>query len=139
MPYPAEYQRASDHFAEFLNDTKIESQLNSVHQAYTVAQGVFQVFRRRISPRDSIIFMSALNASLRSLYTADWDPDEPRVPFGSMEIMNREVRLLRPDHNFATDTAIQDVGRALRKHVDAKTLANMLEKLPAKARDFWRE
>jgi uncharacterized protein (DUF2267 family) len=111
MPYPSEYQRATDHFAKFLADAKIESELCSVHQAYTMIQGVFRVFRRRLNLRDSIIFTSALNAGLRALYIADWDPDEDKHPFGSLEAMNREVRPLRPGHNFAPDDAILCVAR----------------------------
>jgi uncharacterized protein (DUF2267 family) len=133
-----EYQRASDLFAKFLTDVKNESGLGSVHQAYTMAQGVFQVFRRRLKIKESIIFTSALNAGLRALYIADWDPEEKKAPFDFMEIMNREVKHLRPDHNFSTDTAIQEVGRALKKNVDAAGFDRMLKKLPVDAQNFWR-
>ncbi len=137
MPYPSEYQRATDHFSKFLTDTKIISGLGSVHQAYTMAQGVFQVFRRRLTIKDSIIFTSALNVGLRALYIADWDPDETILPFDSVDYMNREVKLLRPDHNLSTETAIQEVAKALRKNVDEKIFNEMLNKLPAEARNFW--
>jgi uncharacterized protein (DUF2267 family) len=115
MPYPAEYQRAYDFFAQFLTDAKIISGLGSVHQAYTMVQGVFQVFRRRLTLRDSIIFTSALNVGLRALYIAEWNPDEEIQPFSTIDEMNKEVKLLRPDHNFATETAILDVAKALEK------------------------
>jgi hypothetical protein len=42
MPYPSEYQRATDHFAKFLSDVKKISDLGSVHQSYTMAQGFFK-------------------------------------------------------------------------------------------------
>ncbi len=61
MPYPAEYQQANHHFAKFLSDTKEESYLGSVHQAYTMIQGVFNVFRRRLTLEDAIIFNEVLN------------------------------------------------------------------------------
>lgn len=138
MPYPSEYQRASDHFAKFMSDTKNEAGFSSVHQAYTMIQGVFQVFRRRLQIKESIIFISALNAGIRALYTPDWDPDEKTVPFGPMDEMNREVKQLRPSHNFATENAIQEVARALRKNVDAVKFDDMLKKLPAEAQNFWR-
>ena len=137
MPYPFEYLRASDHFAKFLTDTKNISGLGSVHQAYTMVQGVFQVFRRRITIKDSIIFTSVLNVGLRALYIADWDPEEEILPFDSVENMNNEVRLLRPNHNFSTDTAILDVAKALRMNVDQELFFNMLNKLPEEARKFW--
>jgi uncharacterized protein (DUF2267 family) len=137
MPYPAEYQRAYDYFARFLSDAKIISGLGSVHQAYTMVQGVFQVFRRRLTLRESIIFTSALNVGLRALYISEWNPDEEIMPFGTVEEMNKEVRLLRPEHNFSTDTAIMDVAKALRKNVDEKRFNDMLNRLPAEARNFW--
>jgi uncharacterized protein (DUF2267 family) len=137
MPYPSEYQRASDHFAKFLTDIKIISYFGSSHQAYTMAQGVLQVFRRRLTIKDSIIFTSALNVGLRALYIADWNPDEEILPFSSIEDMNKEVKLLRPDHNFATETAILDVAKALWMNVDKELFNNMLNKLPSEARTFW--
>jgi uncharacterized protein (DUF2267 family) len=138
MPYPSEYQRASDHFAQFLSDTKKESGLGSIHQAYTMIQGVFQVFRRRLKIKESIIFTSALNVGMRALYIADWDTEEKIVPFNSIDQMNREVKLLRPDHNFSTDTAIHDVTKALRKNVDEELFDTILQKLPAEAQEFWK-
>lgn len=137
MPYPFEYMRASDYFVKFLTDIKNISGLGSVHQAYTMAQGVFQVFRRRITIEDSIIFTSVLNVGLRALYIADWDPEEEILPFDSVENMNKEVKLLRSSHNFSTDTAILDVARALRKNVDEEEFNKMLNRLPEEARTFW--
>ena len=137
MPYPVEYQRASDHFAKFLTDTKNESYLGSIHQAYTMIQGVFQVFRRRLTIKESIIFLSALNVGMRALYTIDWDPDEKIIPFSSMEEMNMEVKILRPNHNFATETAIQEVAKSIRKNVDLELFENTLKKLPVEAQNFW--
>lgn len=137
MPYPSEYQRATDHFAKFLSDVKIISDLGSVHQSYTMAQGVFQVFRRRVSLKDSILFTSALNVGLRALYIADWDTEETMLPFDDYEKMNQEVRNLRPTHNFSTDNAIKEVAIALRLNVDEKVFDSTLEKLPIEPKAFW--
>ncbi|MBN1532593.1 MAG: DUF2267 domain-containing protein [Spirochaetes bacterium] len=137
MPYPSEYQRASDHFAKFLMDAKEEAGFGSAHQAYTMVQGVFQAFRRRLDIRDSIIFTSVMNVGMRALYIADWNPDEKRVPFGSLEDMNRDVKTLRPLHNFSPDNAIAYVARALRKNVDEERFDAILALLPPEAREFW--
>ena len=51
--------------------------------------------------------------------------------------MTKEVRNLRKDHNFSTDTAIKDVASALRRHVDPAAFNRVLEKLPAGAIEFW--
>lgn len=74
---------------------------------------------------------------MRALYIADWDPDEEKVPFYSIEVMNEEVKILRPDHNFATETAIKEVAKALRKNIDEKVFDSILQKLSIEAQNFW--
>ena len=138
MPYPTEYQRASDHFAQFLEDAKEEAGLGSIHQAYTMIQGVFQVFRRRLEIRDAIRFTGALNACMRAFFIADWDPDETILPFDSVANMNKEVKRLRPDHNVSPPDSIIQVARAVRKNVDEKVFSEVLEGLSPEARDFWK-
>ncbi|HTT71946.1 MAG TPA: hypothetical protein VMG32_12055 [Anaeromyxobacteraceae bacterium] len=51
--------------------------------------------------------------------------------------MTEEVRSLRPEHNFAPDSAIADVARALRQNVDAAALDGVLAALPEGAAEFW--
>jgi len=138
MPYPAEYQRATDQFANFLADARDAANLGSRHQAYTMAQGVFQAFRRRLKIRDAILFAGVLPVGLRALFVADWNPDEPRKSFESMDTMVEEVQALRSEHNFSPDTAIRDVAIALRKNVDEIEFAQVLDNLPKGARDFWK-
>lgn len=52
--------------------------------------------------------------------------------------MTQEVKSLRSDHNFATDTAIRDVAIALRKHVNESAFDRLLTQLPAGAVEFWK-
>jgi len=138
MPYPHEYAVATDKFAAFLRDVKEEAGFGSSHMAYTMAQGVFQVFRRRVDFKDAIAFADVLPVGMRALFVADWDVDEERLPFTDLETMNREVRQLRPDHNFATDSAIQQVASALKKHVDNGKLREVLEGISEEALAFWQ-
>ena len=137
MPYPSEYQRATDHFADFLSDVRDESGFTSTHQAYTTAQGVLQVFRRRLGLADAIRFAGVLPACVRALFVADWDPAEPRRAFGDRRKMTEEVLALRSDHNFSNESSIRDVAVALRRHVDAAQFDALLATLPAGAVDFW--
>ena len=137
MPIPAEYQRIHDHLYQFLLDTRELAGLGSTHQAYTMIQGVFQTFRRRLKLHDSILFSNILPAGIRALFVAEWDPDEPQLEFGHRSIMLSEVKSLRSDHNFSTDTAIRDVARALRKIVDLHLFEAVMLKLPAGAIEFW--
>lgn len=137
MPYPAEYQRASADFAAFLEDLKRTAMYGSPHPAYTTAQAVFQVFRRRISIDDAIRFAAALPAGLRALFVAEWDPAEPRQPFDTVERMTDEARQLRPGHNFVEDDAIAQVSTVLWRHVDPVRLMSVLDTLEPSARRFW--
>jgi uncharacterized protein (DUF2267 family) len=135
--FPPEYQRATDHFYDFLRDARDSLGLTSTHAAYTTVQGVLQAFRRRLELRDAIRFVQILPAGLRALFVADWDPDEPRRPFASREAMTREVQALRADHNYAPASAIGDVARTVRRYVNEKALDALLADLPEGAADFW--
>lgn len=137
MPVPAEYQRATDDFYAFLVDARDEAGLWSTHVTYTMVQGVFQVFRRRLSTEQALAFANILPVGLRALFVADWDIREPKKPFEQPEKMTQEVKALRPAHNFSTETAIRDVAAALRRHVDEKALDRVLANLPEGARAFW--
>lgn len=138
MPMPFTYESASEDFERFLADAIESSGLTTRNQAYTMAQGVLQTFRRRLDVRQTARFANVLPPVLRALFVADWDPDEPRRPFESREAMTKEAQALRRDHNFAPDTAIRDVAIALRKNVDVGALDRVLGTLPAGAADFWR-
>ncbi|WP_444884385.1 DUF2267 domain-containing protein [Microbulbifer sp. PSTR4-B] len=138
MTVPLEYEKASEKFFEYLVDARDIAGLWSTHVTYTMTQGVFHVFRRRISTSDAIAFSNVLPVCLRSLFVADWDVNEEKKDFDSVEEMTREVRLLRGKHNFSTVTAIKDVAKALRKHVDEEVFDELLLKLPDGAFEFWR-
>ena len=103
-----------------------------------MVQGVFQTFRRRLDLKDAIRFAGVLPAVLRAIFVANWNTEEPRRPFEDRAVMTQEVRALRADHNFAPETAIQDVARALRRHVDEAAFDRVLESLPSGASEFWR-
>ena len=140
MPFPPEYERAGKVFMAFLLDVRNEAAFGSSHQAYTVAQGVFQVFRRRVTLEEAIRFSNVLPAGIRTLFVADWDPTEPRRAFEAREVMNEEVGRLRAEHNFArlTEDPIHDVAVALRRHVSASRLDAALAPMAPGAADFWR-
>ena len=138
MTVPLEYKRASEQFEKFLVDARDLAFLQTTNQSYTMAQAVLQVFRRRLDVKDALLFAGALPAGLRALFVADWDLDEPRLPFGDGTVMTREVQGLRPDHNMSPDTAIRDVARALRQNVDTAAFDRVLARLPQAAAAFWR-
>ena len=138
MPIPMEYQRASEHFTGFLLDARDISLLGSTHQTYTMVQGVLQVFRRRLDLIDAIRFAAQLPPLLRAIFVTDWDVNEPRRLFDDRATMTKEVQALRASHNFAPDTAIRDVAKALRMHVDEAAFDRVLAQLPEGAVQFWQ-
>ena len=137
MPVPSEYARASDQFYSLLVDARDAAGLGSTHQAYTMLQGVLQVFRRRLDVGEAVRFASVLPPLVRALFVSDWDVDEPTRPFGDRAGMTKEVQSLRASHNFAPDTAIGDVARTLRGYVDEETFDLLLAELPDGAVAFW--
>jgi len=69
MPMPIEYQLAAPEFERFLRDAIEASGLATRNQAYTMVQGVFQVFRRRLDVRDAVRFADILHLCCeRSLF-----------------------------------------------------------------------
>jgi uncharacterized protein (DUF2267 family) len=133
-----EYKRASQDFEKFLIDARDFSGLATTHQAYTMVQGVLQVFRRRLGTREAIAFAGALPPASRALFVADWDTSEPRRPFAGEDVMAREAQALRAEHNSAPDSTIRDVAAALRGNIDAAKLDRLLSTLPEGAARFWR-
>lgn len=138
MTIPMEVQHASEDFERFLADARDISGLATRNQAYTMAQGVLQAFRRRLDLKDAIRFAGALPPVLRAVFVADWDPDEPRLPFSDRAVMTREARSLRKHHNFSPESCIGDVAAALRRNIDEAALDRALAALPEGASDFWR-
>jgi uncharacterized protein (DUF2267 family) len=138
MPVPSEYQRATDDFYKLLTDVRDSSGLTTTNQAYTVLQGVFQVFRRRLDVKEAIRFLNVLPVGARALFVADWDTDEPRRDFEDRALMTKEVQALRAEHNYAPETAIHDVAVALRRNVDQAAFERVLALLPSGAMEFWQ-
>ncbi len=137
MTVPMEYRRGLQVLDDFLADAADEAGLATRNQSYTMVQAVFQTFRRRLTHAQSIVFVQTLPAMLRALYVSDWDPAEMLVTSWDEMAMIREVQSLRRHHNFAPATAIRDVGRALRRHVDPVAFEACLSQLPHEAKAFW--
>ncbi|ABC90979.1 hypothetical conserved protein [Rhizobium etli CFN 42] len=138
MTMPSEYRSASADFDAYLDDIRADTLIDSRNAIYTVTQGVFQTFRRRLDIEEAIRFANLLPPVLRAIFVADWDPDEVKRPFEDRRAMTREVQSLRGDHNFSPDTAIRDVAAAVRKQVDETAFDRVLQTLPDGAEEFWR-
>ncbi|MDI6839062.1 MAG: DUF2267 domain-containing protein [Rhizobiaceae bacterium] len=137
MTVPMEYRQATRDFENFLTAVRDRAGLATSNQAFTMVDGVLRTFRRRLEPADAIVFAQILPACLRALFIRDWDLHEPRKTFGTREEMPREVKALRPDHNFSTDSAIADVASVLRETVGVALLDQALAGLPEEAKRFW--
>ena len=137
MPVPSEYQRASLDFENFLVDVRDCAGLVTTNQAYTMVEGVFRTFRRRLSLVEGLAFADVLPPVLRALFIEEWETSVPTQPFASREAMTAEVQALRPAHNFSPANAIACVAAALHKHVQRERLEQVLAKLPGGALQFW--
>lgn len=137
MPMPMEYFQASTDFDAFMSDLLDISLLKTRHQAYTMLQSVLQVFRRRLTLPQAIEFAGILPPVLRAIFVSDWDTSEPLKPFEPREQLMAEVRQLRHNHNLSTPTAIEDVTKAIRRHVDEARMTALLQRLPEGALAFW--
>jgi uncharacterized protein (DUF2267 family) len=137
MTVPAEYERASAKFYQFLVETRDQSDLWSTHVTYTMVQGVLQTFRSRLTVQETALFANVLPVCLRALFVTDWNPSEPAKSFQDRATMTKEVQALRGQHNFSPSSAIADVATVLRRFVDEEQFDQVLEQLPEGAQDFW--
>ncbi len=138
MPYPLEYALATQTWQKVLNAVKDETDLATSNQAFTVLEGVLRVFRRRLNVQEALRFADALPVSVRALFVHDWNLEEERMPFLPPLQLADEVRSLRRKHNFAPDTAVPDVARALRRFVHPSRFDELIASLPHGAQEFWR-
>lgn len=138
MPIPMELQHASDDFERFLADARDGSGLATRNQTYTMVEGVLRSFRRRLAVQQALDFADVLPPILRAIFVSRWDIAEPVLPFADRATLTREVQALRQHHNFAPDTCLVEVARALRRQIDAEAFDRVLARLPDGAVDFWR-
>jgi uncharacterized protein (DUF2267 family) len=138
MPMPYEYLHAGETFDRFLDEARDALGHTTRHQTYTTVQAVLLAFRRRLTVEDGLRFANALPTVLRAIFVADWDTHTPPVAFSSRAAMSEEVRALRKAHNFSPPSAIADIARTLRNHVDVQAFDAVLASLPPGAVEFWR-
>ena len=137
MPMPQEYQRAGGAFDLFLEDAREALGHATSNQTFTTVQGVLLAFRRRLTVEQGLRFADALPAVLRAIFVCGWNLNEQPVAFSTREAITDEVRALRRAHNFSPPTAIADVARTLRAHVDIRDFETTLASLPPGAVEFW--
>jgi uncharacterized protein (DUF2267 family) len=133
---PWTYRHASEEYASILKDAKDRMNITSDNIAYTAIDGVLQTFRNRLTMAQALRFADVLPCVLRAIFVAHWIPRNP-VAFASRVEMTKEVQSLRKDHNFAPDTAIEDVAYALRRHVHQNDLDAVLCAISPEAAAYW--
>lgn len=134
---PWTYRHASREWAAFLGDARERMGLSSDNMAYTAIDGVFQVFRKRLTAQQGLRFASVLPSVPRAIFVAEWDVSVAPVAFASRAEMTREAQAVRPNHNLTPDNAIEAVAYALRRSVRAEELDRVLAGLPEGAVAFW--
>lgn len=138
MPMPHTYRHATREWRAFVSDARERMGLVSDNNTYTAIQGVFLVFRRRVSVQQGLTFAAMLPCVPRAIFVADWDISEPIRPFGSREEMTREAQALRLHHNLTPDNAIEATAWAVRRSVLPAAFDRALAQCPPEAAEFWR-
>lgn len=138
MTIPAEYRLASVEFEKFMVDARDLSGLVTTNMAYNMVVGVLHVFRRCLSVQEALRFAGVLPAVLRAIFVSDWDTEQPRLAFGDLASMTKEVQQLRKAHNFSPDTVIHDVALALRRLADPQELERVLSSFSPDGQAYWR-
>ncbi|WP_342592309.1 DUF2267 domain-containing protein [Oceaniglobus trochenteri] len=134
---PWTYRHATREWRAFLGDVKEFMSLESDNSAYTAVDGVFQVFRRRLSAAQGLAFAGVLPSVPRAIFVKGWDVTRPPVPFADRASLIAEVKAVRRHHNLTPDNAIEATARALRRATNPMDFERVLAGLPAPAREFW--
>jgi len=137
MTMPRQYAHAADEFDRFVEDLRLELDHTTRHQTYQTIESVLRIFRRRLTVAEAIGFANALPAILRAIFVADWDVNQPVLPFSSLATLNAEVRAFRKNHDFSPANAIEIVATILKDYVDPLAFRDALARLPPEARTFW--
>jgi len=135
---PWTYRHASREWRSFLDDAKERMSLTSDNMTYTAVDAVFQVFRKRLTPQQGMIFASVLPSVPRAIFVKDWDVSAAPLPFADRASLIAEVKQIRPHHNLTPDSAIEATAWAVRRHTNGREFATMLTKLPGEATVFWQ-
>ncbi|MBU2607543.1 MAG: DUF2267 domain-containing protein [Alphaproteobacteria bacterium] len=139
MTVPREYKHASEDFYAFLEDAERAAMLQTSHQTYTMVDAVLQVFRRRLTPSQVLVFAGVLPPCLRALFVENWHPGDPVLPFAHRASLTHEVQSVRSQHNFSPDDSIAAVANALHLNVDRDAFADVLQKMPEGSATYWAQ
>ncbi len=133
---PWTYRHAEKEWKSFLAVAREEMGLISDNMTYTAIEGMFHVFRRRLSAQEGLDFAGLLPAIPRAIFVAGWKL-ETGVSFAPRAALVAEVMAFRPHHNLTPPNVLESVSRALRRHMDQRDLDRALTKLPEAAADYW--
>ncbi|WP_374406046.1 DUF2267 domain-containing protein [Pelagerythrobacter sp.] len=139
MTVPIDYRQAGPDFDRFMLDLRETLDLQTTHQAWGVLLGVFETFRRRLTPAETLAFAKALPPLLRATFVQDWNFDGPQAPFADRDALDREVMAYHRDHQLAEPGCIAATAATLWRHADRQRLEAALARLPQGARDFWSD
>jgi uncharacterized protein (DUF2267 family) len=137
MTVPIDFKTATADFDKFLLDARETCGLATTNQVWGVLVGTFDVFRRRLTPDQNLLFARALPPLLRAAFIEAWHPGTP-VPFADRATLNREVQAYHADHQFASDNAISEMASVVWRHADPAKLQRALDELPTEAAAFWK-
>ncbi len=111
--------------------------LASDNMAYTAVDGVLQVFRRRLTAQQGLLFAGVLPSVLRAIFVQGWDITVPPFPFPERSDLIEEVKQVRPHHNLTPNNAIDATAWAIRRCTSARDFNRVLERLPVGSVAFW--
>ena len=137
MPMPWTYRHASREWRAFLDDVREVTGLESDNLAYTAIQGVFQTYRRRLTPAQGIAFAQVLPAVPRAIFVEGWNLAAEPVGFGARADWQAEAKALRPHHALTPGNATEAVARALWRQVNHLDLQRVLDQMPEGSAAFW--
>lgn len=137
MPMPWGFRHAEKQWKAFIADARERMGLDSDNMTYTAVDGVFRVFRRRLTPQQAHDFADLLPELSRALFLYRYDLSAPVLPWAPRADLLREAQQVRRDHNLTPDNAIEATAFALRRSLRQRDLDALLARLGPEAQAFW--
>lgn len=139
MPFPTEYASASADFDRFLDDLRVECDLETRHMAWQVAHSVLRVFRRHTDLRTLIDFASFFPPLIAVMILDELRGDHAPEPWPTdPALITAEVVAVRRQHSLTTERGIAQLAVMLRRHGGRHGFDEAVRHLPDEAAAFWQ-
>lgn len=114
MTWPSECQQGDATFQKFMLAAHNEAGISTTNAAWTMVQGVFLAFRRRLGVEETVRFASVLPPLMCAVFLGGWNPHDEPVLFPTRQALVAEAQARLALERLADRAARQPVQQLQR-------------------------